>query len=565
MIPITGFLGRSDKRRGAARFAVLILLICCSAAAAAQETAPLRGMYIVSGAFQRGWKDGLGVPRVFATGERLNAALARSVADIKRLGLNTLMIDPTFYAGESFSYEEYAEIVLQQAANKGLHVILGLPVACPPSLPQCWRSRKDWDDTVLSSCMIGPQVRSFVDRFVAAPALAGFVCAYENFGQPNATADNLAQIRQLTDYIARSGKTFFNIPAAGLQDRVTRVFSVLTPQLNPALFGTPEAMTAEVAADAARYGGVEINFWHSQTTPQNGYAPGSAGTAKWHQLQYDAFVRVRPRDIAVFDYQKLIATRDGELAFYEPRGWLMSLLARLSDPSLVLYDPLESRFSSMVMHMQPFAVEYRHDGLDEVMGHGVDAGVAAIGRDGGLRVPASIETQGGTPLVSRQAGTFSVWIKTGWPLATETPHGLLDTPCAAASDDCIRVQIAAGGTLELTIQDAAGAQASVSAPLVGAWRNDAWNHVAATWDRAGRRLALYFNGRGIGTIRADWAAPATLLRTRERSDITIGNLGGPISPNRFGLDGELDELRVYSRALSPDQITALYRSFAGER
>jgi hypothetical protein len=549
------------KGCAAVALAVLLALLCLVAPASAAETAALRAVYIVSGAFARGWKDGPGVPGVLATRQALETALARSIADIKRLGFDTLILDPGFYAGRSFGYQAYAEIAARQAARGGIGILLGLPVACPAAAPQCWEDPTERNDMYLAACSDGPDQRGFVDRFAAEPAVTGFLCAYENFGQPNVTLASLAAVRRLTRYIEDKGKIYFDIPAAGRQRRIENVFTLVTPQLNPRLYSTPGAMEAEIAADAARYGGAEINFWHSQTTPEYGYPPGAAGAEKWHQLQYDAFVRVRPRNVTVFDYQKLIAAHDGALEFYRPRGWLMSLMARIDDPSLVFYDPLESRFSSAVMHVEPFGVTYRHDGLDPLIGHDVDGGAARIGHDGGLAAPMAIAAQGGLPLASIEAGTFSAWVKASWPAGSDEERGLLQTPCFTPDRRCLRLEVV-GETIQMTLSDGRGLQVSAAAPLGVFWRRGEWNHLAATWDRRSGRLALYCDGHPIGSAERRWDAGSPLPSNLGKYRLVIGNLGYRAPDDAYGLDGELDEARLYTRALGADQIEQLYRTFA---
>ena len=526
--------------------------------AGALRTPPLLGVYVVSGAFARGWNQaGLGTDPLAAP-DALAAALDLAIADIKRLGFNTLILDPGFYAGRAFGYETYSEIAVAEAERGGLDVILGLPIACPAIRPKCWDDSRERNDAYLDSCRDDPDQRAFVDRFVGKPAVTGFQCAYENFGQPNATAASLAAVHRLTRYIEGKGKIYFDIPAAALQQRVADVFSLITPQLNPRLYATSQRMYAEIAADAARWGGAEIALWHSQATPENGYPPGAAGTEKWHRLQYDAFIRARPRNITVFDYQKLVAEHDGPLDFYRPRGWLMSLMMRLRDRSLTFYDPLESAFSSAVLHVEPFAVAYRHDGGDALLGHAIDGGVAAIHRNGGLVVPLAIPDQGGAPLVTLSAGTFSAWIKIGWPVTTEAEHGLLQMPCLAADRECLAAAIA-NGALRLVLTDTAGRQVGAAAGLGACWRRAGWNHLAATWMRAAGRLALYCNGNAIAVVGKSWDGAPPPNPTAE-NHFVIGNrqdAGG--KPGAEGLDGELDEVRLYSRALAPDEIARLYR------
>ncbi len=542
---------------------IAALLLCCVALSPAiGANAPIRAMYIVSGAFERGWRDGLGVPSVLATRQDLQSAMAQSTADIKRLGFNAIILDPTYFAGRSVGFEDYARVAIAAAAGSGIGVLLGIPPRCPAASPDCLRRRAGRDAATMDSCTDGPEQRGFVDRFAGAPALLGFSCAFENFGQPTVTPEVLARMRALTEYIRSKGKIFLDVPAAGRQQRARGGFSLLTPELNPKLFATPTKMLREVATDAARDAGVEVNFWHSETVPQYGYPDGPSGTAKWHQLQYDAIVRVRPRNLTVFDYQKVIAANDGMLQFYRPRGWLMSLMARLDDRSLTFYDPLESRFASTVMHVEPVGVRYTHDGLGGVLHRDVDGGAAWIGHDGGLLVPLAIDPQGGRPLVSQEAGTFSAWIKADWGSVSGTPHGLLQVPCPDPGRTCLQLRIVGADRFELSLRDASGAQVTAAAPLAGAWHPGAWNHVAATWDRAGR-LALYLDGRMVGAARGAWTATPAPPEMLAKQRITIGNLGGSAGAGAAGLDGEIDEVRLYSRAMAAGEIARLRNAFTG--
>jgi Concanavalin A-like lectin/glucanases superfamily len=553
---------RSLWSRRASLIAALLLLPMLCARAVAGDREPLRGMYIVSGAFERGWRDGLGIPDVLATQNTFATALAAAIADTKRLGLNTLILDPSYYAGRSFGYGEYSEIAAQQATRGGIGLLIGMPVVCPAASPQCWRDPRQRNDMFLASCEDGPEQRAFVDRFAVIPAVRGFLCAYENFGQPNVTSSAVAALHSLTRYIQSKGKIYFDIPAAGLQHRVDGVFSRITPQLNPRLYSTPAAMRGEIAADAARYDGAEINFWHSETSPENGYPQGPRGTEKWHQLQYDAFIRVHPRDTTVFDYQKLIAERDGPLLFYRPRGWLMSLMARLDDRSLTFYDPLESAFSSVVMHAKPVDLDYRKDGIDALVGGGVDGGTAAVGRDGALLVPLTIPDQDAAPLLTIKAGTFAAWIKANWAFGPGEIRGILRMPCLAAGRDCLVLEVV-GAEVRLQITDSDGVPISIAARLGAGWRRRGWNQLAASWDRAAGRLELYCNGGPIAHAAANWNSRSPSAGQLEDDRLVIANLGDRKPDSEHGLDGELDEVRLYARALSPDAINRLYRNFFG--
>jgi len=75
-----------------------------------------------------------------------------------------------------------------------------------------------------------------------------------------------------------------------------------------------------------------------------------------------------------------------------------------------------------------------------------------------------------------------------------------------------------------------------------------WYHIACVSD--GSNLRSYFNGKPINT--GDTSGAGSISET---TDLTIGDRSA--SPGgRF--DGKIDEVRIYNRALSADEITALY-------
>lgn len=72
---------------------------------------------------------------------------------------------------------------------------------------------------------------------------------------------------------------------------------------------------------------------------------------------------------------------------------------------------------------------------------------------------------------------------------------------------------------------------------------DTWVHVAATWDKSIFRI--YQNGVEVGTSK-----DSTLL-TRGREILTIGAYN---SGYAYGLDGLMDEVKIYTAALTPEEI-----------
>jgi cytochrome c peroxidase len=75
---------------------------------------------------------------------------------------------------------------------------------------------------------------------------------------------------------------------------------------------------------------------------------------------------------------------------------------------------------------------------------------------------------------------------------------------------------------------------------------DQWNHVALVVDRAAGTALIYYNGAQVasGSVRTDFATAGA---------IDFGAMIGPTLPFR----GNLDDVRIYNRALSTNEITAL--------
>ena len=82
---------------------------------------------------------------------------------------------------------------------------------------------------------------------------------------------------------------------------------------------------------------------------------------------------------------------------------------------------------------------------------------------------------------------------------------------------------------------------------------EAWQHVALTWSVTDSRIRLYHNGSevayaqqqfGSGSVRPDTSHP-----------YIIGIRGGLGAVHAF--NGRIDEVRLYSRVLSADEIRAL--------
>jgi hypothetical protein len=107
--------------------------------------------------------------------------------------------------------------------------------------------------------------------------------------------------------------------------------------------------------------------------------------------------------------------------------------------------------------------------------------------------------------------------------------------------------------LSFYVTDAAGNSAAVQTPLV----YNQWWHVAGTLDNSSGSLSLYVNGLLAAQTNTP-VRPFGALVASESPGIGIGNVndGG----NVFPFHGDIDEVSLYNRALTPDEIHDIYVS-----
>jgi subtilisin-like proprotein convertase family protein len=113
------------------------------------------------------------------------------------------------------------------------------------------------------------------------------------------------------------------------------------------------------------------------------------------------------------------------------------------------------------------------------------------------------------------------------------------------------------GALGFSIWDDAGDHPDISAPLVASQ----WSHVAATLDGNSGAMTLYVNGNPVSQI---------ITAIRPLGVLTAGHPGvgiGDINDGNFSnpFHGDVDEISLYSRALSASEVGAIYNdSVAGK-
>ena len=107
-----------------------------------------------------------------------------------------------------------------------------------------------------------------------------------------------------------------------------------------------------------------------------------------------------------------------------------------------------------------------------------------------------------------------------------------------------------GGNPHFVIYDHTALRASPSAPGAEVW-DGAWHMLAGSFD--GEFLRMYLDGEELpGAVPAEEAIEWIL----ETTDLAIGNLPNDDCTG-YGYAGQLDEVRVYGRALTADEVRAL--------
>ncbi|MEX2185755.1 MAG: lamin tail domain-containing protein [Pirellulales bacterium] len=85
--------------------------------------------------------------------------------------------------------------------------------------------------------------------------------------------------------------------------------------------------------------------------------------------------------------------------------------------------------------------------------------------------------------------------------------------------------------------------------------NGQWQHVVGTFDSAAGIMRLYVNGQQVGAT----TPPATIVNTTH--DVSIGARKNQNSSNYdLNFDGQIDEVAIYDRALSPAEVTAHFQA-----
>lgn len=182
---------------------------------------------------------------------------------------------------------------------------------------------------------------------------------------------------------------------------------------------------------------------------------------------------------------------------------------------------------------------FKHDG--QMVNAGWATGLSGGGGsfDGGwVAVPDDPKLQ-----ITREL-TVCAWVRVR-EFPTTAPSGFLPTAYIVGK----RSNGTNGWRLALGAQPEVMIGVLPSSDLKGAMPSTGWTHVAAVY-RPSVSIELYVNGKSAAQVTT--TIPTAI--TDSQSELRIGNRYDGVDP----LMGELDDVRVYERALSATEITSLF-------
>ncbi len=163
-----------------------------------------------------------------------------------------------------------------------------------------------------------------------------------------------------------------------------------------------------------------------------------------------------------------------------------------------------------------------------------------------------------TSTLTSATGTIAFWVKTG---ANFTDLAMLfhGTPTSGANgvgtENEIHLNFTSSEQLQFFIE---GGSSDVNMTSTNSYSDGKWHYVVATWNRADVAIddaIVYVDG--VEIMRA-------VHNANSFTPSLTTYIGRPNGSSRF-FTGQMDEVRIYNRALSPSEVDILYRSTAGKQ
>lgn len=166
-----------------------------------------------------------------------------------------------------------------------------------------------------------------------------------------------------------------------------------------------------------------------------------------------------------------------------------------------------------------------------------------------ILLPSGVSVKGLT------AASLSMWFnKTSDPSAGQEKRLYYEsTDATGFSRWSVRLNDA--GTISIIARDNSSGNGFLATSA--ALSNGVWYHLCATYDSVSDNLILYINGVAVAT---NTTSKGAFTNTDAADQITIGNVN-----NLDYFTGYIDEVGIWSRALTADEVSQLYNSGNGNQ
>ena len=221
------------------------------------------------------------------------------------------------------------------------------------------------------------------------------------------------------------------------------------------------------------------------------------------------------------------------------------------DPNLVTYYKFDEKFLengvSKVIDSSP-------NGNDGVLYNGADVNEFGVWDSNGLYVngvDSYFETGPYSSLNLRHRGTVSMWVK---PLAFSELADVLVKGGVEWKDNCYSI-VWANNRFYGNLGDG-NVALSTNGPKTSVLELGKWYYISFVWDTI----------EGFTRIYRDGVLEESFSTTITPKDINVGlTIGRNHSYNDYYFNGIVDEVKIYSRALSAEEVSADYNSFLGSK
>ena len=155
-----------------------------------------------------------------------------------------------------------------------------------------------------------------------------------------------------------------------------------------------------------------------------------------------------------------------------------------------------------------------------------------------------------TSVVLSTTGTLDLWLK---PSSLDTLHGIVGTFGNSSGSDRLWITLSGsnGGPgvgpnrLVVNLGDCCVNDIDIPNPIP----LEQWTHIALTFDYIADSYTLFVNGQSI--------TPTTVTRNAPTRALSFGGLRSTFGQS-FYVDGLIDEVEVFDRVLSDEEIRAIY-------